>query len=240
MKRIILVGFGLFVSMALASAQPIPDASYTDCNNQTQSIYQVLAAGKVLLVANAGTNCSICMSHANGVGDVADNNLNTIAVWGSMTTKNGGQVNCSAINSWVTTYGWANVFAFADVNKDWFNVATPQYTVISPADSTIVYQGSNWNTAKQTAENLANTIGIPDIGLQANLTFRPNQIDVSLSNTKEQLVVTLYNIAGASVASATASQTSEIQLQFPEALPPGIYLLHIRSENAEKVYKIHL
>lgn len=240
MKKIIVLSLSVFIITALATAQTVPDATYTDCNSQTQSIYQVLAAGKVLLIANAGTNCSICMSHANGVGDVADNNPNTIAVWGSMTTKNGGQVNCSAINSWVSTYGWANVFAFADVNKDWFNVATPQYTVISPTDSTIVYQGSNWNTAKTTAESIANTIGLQDEEVKAYITTKSDFVNIVFDQPVDMVNVTLFSITGAEIVGQGGIQTYAVQLRLPAGLAHGIYLVLVKLNNAQKVYRVVL
>ncbi len=239
MKIITSLFAAIFISASLL-AQPIADASYTDCNNDTESIYGVLGSGKVLVVANAGTNCSICQGHAPGVASLADNNQNTIRVWGSMTTKTGGTVNCSSINSWVSTYSWTNVFAFADSNKDWFNVATPQYTVISPFDSTIAYQGSNWNTAKSTAESLASTIGLDEDGLNAAVFNNGQSLRVEFDSPINSGTLTVYNLTGQQVAAFQLNGASNYSFNLQSVNSKGIYLVHIRANGRESIHKILL
>jgi hypothetical protein len=219
-------------------AQPIADASYTDCNSNTESIYGVLGNGKVLLVANAGTNCSICQGHAPGVASVADNNPSTIRVWGAITTKSGGSVNCSSISSWVSTYNWSNVFSFADVNKDWFSIGTPRYTVISPFDSTVAYSGSNWTTAKNTAENLANSIGLVEDELKADIYFANNQLHIEFGQQTTTGSLTVYNITGAKLESLNVQGSGAYVLN--ATLKPGIYFVHIRANGRETIKKILL
>jgi hypothetical protein len=237
MKKATFLFLALFGAIALF-AQPISDASYTDCNSNTESIYGVIGSGKVLLVANAGTNCSICQGHAPGVAGVADNNPNTIRVWGAMTTKSGGSVNCSDINSWVSTYSWTNVFSFTDSNKDWFSIGTPRYTVISPFDSTIAYAGSNWTTAKNTAENLANSIGLVEVELRADVYFANNQLYLEFGQQITRGSLTVYNITGAKLESLSIQGSGAYMLNV--ALNPGIYLVHIRANGRDTIKKIVL
>jgi positive regulator of sigma E activity len=235
--------FAAFLFLAVSVfAQPIADASYTDCNSNTMSIYGVLGSGKVLLVANAGTNCSICMSHAGGVASVADNNSNTIQVWGSITTKNGGSVNCTAINSWVSTYNWSNVFSFADVNKDWFSLGTPRYHVISPLDSTVVYAGSNWNTAKQTAETLASQIiGIDEVDLVNHISLTAQRLTVNLSQPASNAEITLFNITGQKLMEEQGNTgQTQISINLNQTLKPGIYLVRVLADGKEVVKKMML
>ena len=237
--KIITSLFAALVFTLTAFAQAVPDASFTDCNSLTRSVYGALASGKVLLVANAGTNCSICMSHANSVGDVADNNPNTIEVWGSMTTKGGGAVTCSAISSWVTTYGWGNIFAFNDANQYWFSVGTPRYTVISPFDSTIAYQGSNWNTAKQTAENLANTIGIEENSQLANVYLVDDALALTPQSSLSNVEISLYSITGQRIQVWNLAQiANSVLLPLSGTLKSGLYLVHIRAAGKEFTTKL--
>jgi hypothetical protein len=237
MKKITSLLSSIVATIAL-SAQPVTDATYSDCNNNSESIYGVLGAGKVLLVANAGTNCSICQGHAPGIAGVADNNPNTIRVWGAMTTKGGGSVNCSAINSWVSTYSWSNVFSFADNNKDWFNIATPQYTVISPFDSAIAYQGSNWNTAKSTAENLANSIGVAERDLSVQAYFTGNLLHIDMASESTNGEVIIYDLTGAQRDRFAIEGTGTYELK--ATLQRGIYLVRIRINGRESIKKILL
>lgn len=241
MKKSTLVVASLFTAF-LMGAQPIADASYTDCNSNTMSIYGVLGSGKVLLVANSGTNCSICMSHASGVASVADNNANTIQVWGAMTTKTGGNVNCNAVNNWVSTYNWSNVFTFVDSNKEWFVSGTPRYHVISPLDSAVVYAGSNWNTAKQTAENLASQIiGLDEEELVNEVQLTNQQLVIKLNQANKNASVSLFDITGQQLLNEKYNTVqAEISLALNQSLKPGIYLVHIVIDGKEYVKKLML
>lgn len=242
-KKIEMKSFtSLFAAVAFtitAFAQAVPDASFTDCNSVTRSVYGALGSGKVLLVANAGTNCSICMSHAGSVAGVADNNPSTIEVWGSMTTKGGGAVTCAAISSWVTTYSWGNVFSFNDANRYWFSIGTPRYTVISPFDSTIAYQGSNWNTAKQTAENLANTIGIEEITQLADVYLVGDALAFTPGSSLSNVEVSLYSITGQRVEVWNLAQVAaSVRLPLSSTLKSGLYLVNIRAAGKEFTTKV--
>jgi hypothetical protein len=229
----ITIGFSAF-------AQAVPDASFTDCNGNTRSVYAAIGSGKVLLVANAGINCSICMSHAQSVASVANNNPTTIEVWGSMTTKTGGAVTCNAISSWVTTYGWGNVFSFNDANKYWFVSGTPRYTVINPVDSTVAYAGSNWNTAKQTAENLANSsIGIDENATLAMVYLVDDVLRISAQTTLSNAEISLYSLTGQRIQVWQVAQlTGSVNLPLPSALRAGLYVVRIRAAGKEFTAKV--
>lgn len=237
MRKIILSTLASF-SMIAAIAQAVPNATFTDCNSNTRSVYQALATGKVLLVANAGTNCSICMGHASQVGDLATNYMSTIEVWGSMTTKTGGMTDCNTVNNWVSTYGWDDVFAFLDNNKYWFNTATPGFTVINPSDSTIAYQGSNWNTARSAAIAIASTFDVKEENVITGVSVGPNEIFVEVSNAVSGTFV-MYDVTGKMVDKWQV-QSNGLTIKLPLNKTPvsGIYILQIKIGDADVVKKI--
>ncbi len=241
MKKSILT---LFVAVAIlfTQAQPVPNASFTDCNGNTKTIYQTLASGKVLVVANAGTNCSICMSHAPGIGTYATNNTATIEVWGSITTKTGGNPGCGALNNWVNTYGWSNVFTFLDSNKYWFQTATPRYFVIDPSDSTQAYAGTDLSAAKQVADALAaSNIGLEEVEIVTSVFIAPTSINLELSSFANNGQVELFDITGKKLAHWTIDQGSKsVQLPFVKQVKSGIYLLKMNINGKQLVKKLML
>lgn len=240
MKKITLLIFSTLFSLGLF-AQAIPDATYTDCNSNSRSIYQVLAAGKVLVVANAGTNCSICMGHASSVANLANTNASTIEVWGAITTKTGGNPGCAALNNWVSNYSWTNVFSFLDVNKDWFQVATPKYTVINPADSSVAYAGSNWNTAQNTALQLANTVGLPEHNLVNQLWVTDFGVTFNVANTVQYGEARLIDITGKTLEMwQFSAPNQQVELKFASPKVRGIYFLQLTLDGKSVVKKLQM
>ena len=241
MKKILLA---LFAVMAFgAYAQKVPNASYTDCNGNTQDIYSVLATGKVLMIASKGLDCSICMSHAVDYESFISANDATIAGWGAMV-YNYQQTSptCANINSWNAAYGWNKIFSFVDANKDFLMSGTPRYYVINPADSTEVYSG-NYNTAKQTALQYASSISIDEEEYFGDLkVFRQNdaialQTSVNIANNS---TVILYNITGQQeqVWSELELDQSGYRLTLNKSLNSGVYLLRLTSNGREVTKKL--
>jgi hypothetical protein len=242
MKKILLSIFITFVFGL--SAQKIPNASYTDCNGNTQDIYSVLASGKVLMIASKGLDCSICMSHASGYESFIDQNKATIAGWGAMVFNYKTDVpTCSEITSWNTTYGWNQIFSFADSNKDFLVSGTPRYYVVNPADSAVVYNGGNFNTAQQTALQYASSISIKEKSYFADLkVFRQNEaiaLKTSVSIANNSLAI-LYNITGQKeqVWSEFEASPSGYRLSLNKNLNSGVYLLRLTSNGKEVTKKL--
>ena len=225
----------------LGFAQAVPDASFTDCNSNTRTVYGALGAGKVLLVANAGTNCSICMGHAGQIGSYATTNMANVEVWGSMTTKSGGNVNCTTVSNWVSTYGWADVFAFADLNKYWFNIASPGFTVISPIDSSIVYQGSSWNAARNAADALVASLSVDEEDVLSGLIVRSTAIELSLRETTNGGTASIIDLTGKEIERWRIEPgLQQYSLPLNRQLPGGIYVLKLSLGDKEVIEKITL
>lgn len=235
--------FSLFMASIsyLGFSQAVPDASFTDCNSNTRTVYGALAAGKVLLVANAGTNCSICMGHAGQIGSYATSNQTDVEVWGAMTTKSGGNVKCSSVSNWVGNYGWTDVFAFTDLNKYWFNIATPGFTVISPIDSSIAYQGSSWNSARNAANAIVASLSINEQDLLSGLIILPTSIEIQLKETANGGSVSIYDLTGKELNRWLVQPgLQQYSLPVNRQLAKGIYVLKISLGEKEVIEKIIL
>lgn len=239
--RKIALSIVLTISAIAVFGQAVPDASFTDCNGTTKSIYQALAMGKVLFVANAGTDCGICQSHAPNVAALANSNPSSIEVWGAITTKTGGNPGCTSLNSWVSTYGWTNVFSFLDANKYWFVAGTPRYTVIDPSDSSIAYAGSNYTTAENTATQLATAFSVNENNLVNEIVLLPTSIRVSFSSTNSPIEVTLYNVTGARLQQWSIPRgAATVELPLSNSYHKGLYILRMNIGGKQVVEKIML
>lgn len=236
MKKMLLPLYFLLAYGAFS--QKIPNATFTDCNGNTQAIYSVLATGKVLMIASKGLDCSICMSYAANFENFVATNDATIAGWGAMVYNY--QTNtptCSDVTSWNSTYGWSEIFSFVDANKDFLVSGTPRYYVVNPADSMLVYNGGNFNTAKQTALQYASSVSIEEDYFGDLKVFRQNDgiaLQTSTS-TVDDLSVVLYNIAGQQEQVWTELELGQsgYRLTVNKSLNSGVYLLRLTSHGKE-------
>lgn len=164
MKNLSLI---IFLLLPYFSFAQVPDYTETDCNGITKSIYAVGDAGKPLIIASKGFDCSICMSQATTVRNFANDNLETVEVWAAMVyVYSNTESNCDAVDEWVENYNWENVFAYPDVDENWLANGTPTYYVIHPVSHAIAYQGPVFNLAKNTALNFVTVTDVADAELK--------------------------------------------------------------------------
>lgn len=238
MKNGLLSLFAVFLAFSM-NAQKIANGTFTDCNNQSMTIYDVLATGKVLMIASKGLDCGICKSHATDYQNFVSSN-NNIEGWGAMLyIYNPSQAaSCTDMNSWVSTYSWNNVFTFADDQLRFFDAGTPRYIVVDPSDSTIDYQGSSITTAKQRATALAATVGVEELD-QIEWSIYQNQSDLYIEGLKTQdIEVSLIDLKGQLVLNESLNGNQQFVLPL-EKMESGIYLLHIRSNGKSYYHKLH-
>jgi len=229
----------LFVLLSgFVMAQPPANATVYDCNSNSKNIYNTLGTGKSIIVASKGFDCSICMNSAPAVQTWALQNKTKVEVWGAMTfTYNNNTPTCANISSWRSSYGWNDVFMFIDSSKAWFQNGTPKYITYSAIDSSILYQGSNFTTARNFAIG-ASTVGISPIkGIdQANI-YASNGLLVltNLPSSINQLKV--YDLTGKLIV---AQQITSNSLQLNINQTEGIYVLRLISTEGnthqQKVY----
>ncbi|HAD98774.1 MAG TPA: hypothetical protein DCG19_15280 [Cryomorphaceae bacterium] len=227
------------IGWTAATAQ-VQNEAVTSCDNMSRSIYSTLASGKVLVIASEGLDCSVCKSKAPGLQSWAMQHSNTIDVWGAMTYLYGTNTPvCSELASWKSTYSWNNIFMFIDTHRKWFDNITPQYFVYNPKDSTLAYQGVSEATARSTAENLVNNIGIQE-SVRASQAFYVSQGEgfVQLNNIPTSFFqYQLFDLTGKVVKAQSFTQADKAQRINTADLQKGLYLIKVKNGKGFEVVK---
>jgi hypothetical protein len=237
MKMIFML---LYVVITTPLIAQINNASYTDCYGNSESIYGWLGQNQVLVIASKGLDCSICMSHAPNVQNFADAQQGRIRVWGAMNYKYSMNVpNCTQINNWKTTYLWNNIFMFIDSNDDWEGQGYPTYYVISPFDSSIIYEGVNWNDASGIAIQLADSLGLntnilnhnnEEKNIHAYLYRGQLYVDLAENFSEKEINISVMDITGKQIINSRKNVSKNIDLlviPVEQVRVGGIYMLHI-------------
>lgn len=228
----------LFSSLFIAASAQVSDRVETDCQSNSESIYNVLGSGKALIVASKGLDCSICVSRAGGWGNWATNNKSQVEVWGAMTyTYSNNIPTCGSMNAWVSTHGWSDIFTFADSNEYYFSAGTPRYLVYDPSDSTLIYQGGSHSQARTLALNAS----------MVNLNVAQNELEkLSIYQSRDILNfegipagktdLEIYNLAGKREKTFELSADNNV-LNISD-LPKGIYLIRLSNSSSALTRKI--
>ena len=209
MKKIICSTIAIIGGWTIATAQPPANATVYDCNSNSKNIYQTLGTRKSIIIASKGFDCPICMNSAPSVQSWAAQNKTMVEVWGAMTyTYRTTLPDCSNIASWKNTYNWNDVFMFIDSAEAWFQNGTPKYITYSAIDSSILYQGSNFTTARTFALG-SSTVGLPTIqGIEQSNIYSYGGI-LYLNNLPESVQqISIYDLAGKLIASSPIVNTS--------------------------------
>ncbi|MBI1316349.1 hypothetical protein GC167_05745 [bacterium] len=217
----------LFAAFLGVSAQ-----NYTDCAGNSENLQQWLSAGTPVLVASKGVDCSICMSSAPQVGTWATNNPQ-VRVWAAMTYRYSTQdANCTQVNNWVNSYGWGDVFAFADVNEDFRGSFFSRYLVYA-LDGSVAYDGPNLTTAGNTALGLVSGVGLEEANAKAFSVFRGEGVlEVAGIQAGQTVSYELIDLAGRSVIKGPlTANDNRIAIS---GLKGGIHLVRLGQE-AHKV-----
>lgn len=214
----------------LAQAQ-IENRTETDCDGNSQSIYEILETGKPLIIASKGLDCSTCMSQADNLASFANNQPN-IQIWGAMYYLYQDQeADCSSIESWNNSYGWSNIFTFPDLEEFWAgDFGAPTYTVIDPASKEIVYSGGNFTDASDEALGLI-TVGLEDENIESSFTLYNNNgiLHIKLDAVEAgQGRIEVYNILGEEVFSKEILlPAGNVELKTPFRENSGIFIANL-------------
>ena len=125
---------------------------------------------------------------------------------------------------------------FNDVDDEWKGVSFPTYFVISPADSTIVYQGVQFSAATAAALPLVTSTGICNEKQPVfEITVSNNSILARCvsANCESAKSLSLISLAGETIFNSPVQIASGLQatISLPENISPGIYLTVIYNEN---------
>ena len=221
---------------ALVMAQTVDNVTESNCDNSaSETLYDFLDQGKVVLIAADGFDCSICRSHAPSMGTFATDNPD-IKVWGAMHFKYRSTLpTCNDIDSWDNSYSWANIFMFVDEDRSWAGSGYPTYTVIDPKDKSIAYRGPSDTQAKNTAKALSNTTGISENNNGSN--------DLQASYLNGELHLSFVPGAQLEIMQLNGQVIELIEMQQSRenislSLDPGIYLVVSRDAKNPKAAKL--
>ncbi len=229
----------LLILMTIPVLAQVPDFTVTDCNNTSKSFYDVIASGKVLIIASEGLDCSTCMSKAPGIQNFAAQNSGTMEVWGAMTfLYKSDTPDCAGVNQWVSTYSWNNIFAFIDSARTWFMSGTPRYYVYDPRDSSLAYEGFSESTAFQTATGLVNSMGAKENKL-GDFTVNAANGYLEFQNAPSGYInVQVVSLTGKPVKAGRVASGQRILVA---DLVPGIYLVSVKNTTGfQAVRKIYI
>ncbi len=229
---LILIGFSLQAQIPLV-------ATLSDCNGTTKSIQSVLGTGKAIIISSKGVDCSSCGNASPGYESWGAQNSAKVEVWAAMTYRfnpNNFSNPCAAIASWENQYNWSTVFAFDDANRDWVGPAMPRYYVYSPQDSSIIYNGPSFTTARNQA------LAASTVGIKENL----NDLGIEMNRTTSQLIlndipenfnqVSLYDLKGSRISFARVAN-KQVRLSI-DNLSNGVYFIQVNGQTSiiEKIY----
>lgn len=242
MKKNLILSLFL-LSASLGFAQAPTNATVYDCSGNSKNIYATLATGKSVIIAHKGVDCSICVNTAPDWQTWASNNTADVEVWGAITYSYSSSQfaladMCTKTNQWVNTHNWVDIFTFPDSNRLWYNGSSPRYYVYSAIDSSLVYQGSNRVTARNTALAQSVAVGLNQ-NLLANSKVYVAEQQLQMKNLPSSLrAVALYNLKGQLIIEKRIS--SENEMINLEGYDSGVYLVQFRSANGSESKKIHI
>ena len=225
-----LIGLFIFIGV---QAQ-VQDRTETDCDGVSKSIYETLEAGKPIIVASKGLDCSICMNQADNVADFANENVGNVEVWGAMTFRYSSAIpTCDQVNGWIDNYDWDNVFTFSDADEYWVTFGVPFYYLIDPATQEIVYEGPSFSTASNQALGLI-TVGIEEnesvdqFLLYSSANELVIEIGSELAGTAE---LEVFDILGKEQYNNEVNITpGNTMIRFPFSSNEGIYIANLTFE----------
>jgi hypothetical protein len=238
MKKFLTVLLSL--SLLILQGQ-VMDRTVEDCNNNSNSIFNILASGKALIIASKGFDCSICVNRAPGWGTWATANKQQVEVWGAMTNTYSSAIpSCNMVNTWISTHGWADIYTFIDSSQYFFATGTPRYLVYSPVDSSLIYQGGSDSQARTLASNASQTgLSLSHNSILESISFFINKRSVHFSSMPaENVLVEIYNLTGQKEKRENLSKDNAV-LPLND-LAKGIYLMRLSSKGQAITRKIVL
>lgn len=225
--------FLLFLGMTFALSAQVQNVEVTNCNNDSSSIYKVLATGKVLMIASNGVDCSYCANRAGALQTWAANNFSQVQVWGAMTkVYTNTNPTCREVADWIVLNTWAAIFTFIDVQKQWRDLGTPTYYIYNPRDSSLAYKGISLSDAQSKALEIAGTLLSQKEEVKIT-KLRLNYLENSWSVVNlspDNYVIEIVDLTGRPVKRITArAENGEINFSTAN-LNSGIFLVTISNK----------
>jgi hypothetical protein len=231
MKKILFTLLSAFAFVFSGGAQ-VSDIQVVTCTNDTSSIYEVLASGKVLMVVTNGVDCSYCANRAGALQQWAAGHTTEVQVWGAMTkVYTNTNPNCREIADWIVLNTWSAIFTFIDDQKQWFDQVSHRLYVYDPRDSTIAYNGFSVEDAQAKALEISNQVlSQPEQALaQPKLVYGEKEwklINLEVDN----YVIDIIDLSGQVVETINGQVENNSMSVFYGHLKKGLYLIRVRNK----------
>ncbi len=228
MKKLLLLATATFLYSATWAQ--VADRDQWTCQGVHENLYDQLNAGKTVVIAMQGLDCSGCNLNAPHVDSFATNNKGKIRVWSALQLMAGSGGTCAGVATWQQTHGYADVFTFLDSTNYWMtNNPGAEWLVIDPFDKKIKYKGFDRNDAFAEARKISDPTSVGNVSLANYVSLYPNpatsvlHINASEAYTQGRI----YNSMGqmVKVVNANSKQIDVTQL------PAGNYYLQLTTND---------
>ena len=249
MKLILILTNFIFAATALYSqsylGQNVPDVTETDCNNNTERIYDVLATGKPILIFKTDMICSNTIGFGTTVRQYADLYQAQYRTWvcaDFMDASNYSE-QCSFMQQYQQQTGLNANSAFCFIDTTSVGAYDPamrssipkcfQGYVVIGLDSTIIYVGGDVNLAVYAALNESQSLDIDENKMVKGVSIYPNPssdwLFVDTSIDLEEINIT--NATGQSVE-YTKNLINPIDIS---SFEQGFYIVRLKLKNGRFV-----
>jgi hypothetical protein len=249
MKLILILAHFIFAATEMYSqsylGQNVPDVTETDCNNNTERIYDVLATGKPILIFKTDMICSNTIGFGTTVRQYADLYQAQYRTWvcaDFMDASNYSE-QCSFMQQYQQQTGLNANSAFCFIDTTSVGAYDPatrssipkcfQGYVVIGLDSTIIYVGGDVNLAVYAALNESQSLDIDENKMVKGVSIYPNPssdwLFVDTSIDLEEINIT--NATGQSVE-YTKNLINPIDIS---SFEQGFYIVRLKLKNGRFV-----
>jgi hypothetical protein len=249
MKLILILTHFIFAATALYSqsylGQNVPDVTETDCNNNTERIYDVLATGKPILIFKTDMICSNTIGFGTTVRQYADLYQAQYRTWvcaDFMDASNYSE-QCTFMQQYQQQTGLNANSAFCFIDTTSVGAYDPamrssipkcfQGYVVIGLDSTIIYVGGDVNLAVNAALNESQSLDIDENKMVKGVSIYPNPssdwLFVDTSIDLEEINIT--NATG-QIVEYTGNLINPIDIS---SFEQGFYMVRLKLKNGRFV-----
>ena len=231
MKRLLL--FAVAAVVYSNTYAQIPDKDQWTCAGTHENLHTQLNAGKTVIIAMQGLDCTGCIGNATHVDTLATNNKGKIRIWSALQLKAGSGGTCAQVGLWEKTHGYNDVFTFLDSSNYWMKTYPgAEWLVIDPFDKKIKYQGLSRLIAFAEAQRIAGgTTSVGEVAVAKHIAVYPNpaQNHITIELLDDAAAISLHTIDGRTVLT---QQYTKGQHNINIAhLPNGVYVLEMLTDN---------
>jgi hypothetical protein len=237
----------LIISQLSAQAylgQSVPDVTETDCNNNSERIYDVLATGKPILVFKTDMICSNTTAWGTTVRQYADLYASQYRTWvcADFVEANLPSEQCIYMQQYEQQTGMNtnSVFRFIDTtsvgpydpnSRGVLDILCYQGYIVIGLDSTIIYLGNDVNASVAAALNASQVTSIQqNYGNDYSINIFPNPVTsvLQIETDIEIQNIRIYNQVGQMISQSQLNNTKTVDVS---SFEKGIYFILIENKH---------